>query len=238
MPQTADVIIFSGLLGGSLAFISSVVATVMLFVTSRKQLALQAQLQRERISFDERMAEQLQKHKLELDSTMRALDAELRVNADHEIQKLQKVFEHVFASQAAVQKAVASFRSLLNSSFTAENRDFLVLFQSAIAVLQQLTDEVVKLGNLVHAKDLLIVNRMTKVMLQILLGMRLEKERRNLDDFKEKVLAYQRQLEHVDLALTKKYRRFLQPSDLPSGGAKRNAAILRAAQNVSAKSAA
>jgi hypothetical protein len=112
-----------------------------------------------------------------------------------------------------VRGAVKSFRALLQHSLTAENKEFLESFKTAIAAQQQLSDEVVNLSNLVARKDLVIVNRMIKIMLQILLGMRLEKERRILDDFKEKVAIYQSQLERVDVALQKKYQQYLQPAD-------------------------
>ena len=216
--QTAEIVIFSGLLSGILAFISSVTATIVLLRINKKQASLLAQLQDDRLKFDREMKEreiaasnELERYKNDLGKQKHQFETDLKRKEDFKAQQLSNLFLAASKSRADTQQILGRFRSMVEKSRTLEDNEFLTEFNKAIMAFNSFSETLQTLQHLVRRKDVFFMNRAKSSFLEILLGMRLEKSRREQDNFLVKVGAYQLKLNAMGSVFNAKYRRFLQP---------------------------
>jgi hypothetical protein len=238
--STAEIVMHSGLLSGALAFASSIVATVTLFLSNRKQARLLKQLQDEKLIFDEKLAKdrrdfeerlialkneyedkvrtnnqdaarQLEDHKDTLSRRKVAFETELKRTDDFLGRQLANLFATVERSQAVTRESFGAFKALLRQARVATNDEFLKDFSSAVAAFNAFSEMAGSLENLVRRKDNAYLDRCRAALLEVLLGMRLEQSSRELRDFDERVIAYNARVKAMDTVLNAKYRRLLQP---------------------------
>lgn len=238
--STVDVVIYSGLISGALAFGSSVLATLILFFTNRKQAGLLKQLQDEKLTFDEKLAKdrrefeerltklkneyedkvrannqdaarQLEDHKDALSRRKTAFETELKRRDDFIGRQLANLFATVERSQVVTRQSIGAFEALLRGAKVATNDEFLRDFSNAVAAFNSFSEMAGSLANLVRRKDNAHLARCRAALLEILLGMRLEHSSRNLPDFVERASGYSKKLKAMDTVLAAKYRRLLQP---------------------------
>lgn len=207
MSPNQDVMMWSGFLGSIMSFIASMIAATLVYLSNRKQQTLQQLLQQDNLKFQTQMrteaeasAKRLEEHRHEL-SRMHALESV----------HIRELAEAVSKSRSCTGAAMQRFRTLLKKSRSAENKDFLIEFQQSILALTNYSEALSNLQYLVPPKDLEIFNKVQRNFLQILLGMRLEKERRELNDFISRVTEYENYLDKVETQIRDKYQSVLQP---------------------------
>jgi hypothetical protein len=238
--STVDVVVYSGLLSGALAFIGSLAATAILFLTNRKQARLLQQLQDEKLAFDAKgakdrqefeqrlvnlkneyddkvrasnqdAARQLEEHKDVLSRRKLSFETELRRRDDFLGRQLANLFSTAERSQAVTRQSLGAFQAMLRRAPTASNDEFLKDFSSAVTAFNAFSEMAGGLENLVRRKDNAYLSRCRDTLLEVLLGMRLEQANRKLPDFEGRVTTYNGRVKAMDTALNAKYRRLLQP---------------------------
>lgn len=211
LPTSAESLVFQGLLGSALGFLSSVLGTIALIWSHRRQAGVAKEIETHKAE----LTRQIEDYKAQLARENRRFEVEMQNAQTLDTAKLNALIGKVEVSQVAYIAARTAFKELVGTSLSAQENDFLSAFQKAIAAHQALTVAVSDMNSVVHARDLIVINRLRKFMLQILLGMRLEKSRREQDDFRLRVPQYQASLERLCSIVDRKYQNFLQLTHYP-----------------------
>ncbi len=209
--MTTEVLIYSGLASGALAFVSSIIATFHLYRASNQQQELVKRLQDERLAFDQEAAKNLEAYRSDLSKQKVLFEADLKRREDFYSQQVSNLFAATERSQEVIRQTLDRFSTMVERSRSLKDGDFLDEFSKSIVAFNAFNDSTRSLENMLRKKDAKYIGECRAIFLEILLGMRLEEERRQKVDFLSKISGYQNQLKSMKRVLGIKYRRVLQP---------------------------
>ncbi len=156
-------------------------------------------------------AHQLELMRADLGKERAEFESNLRIKADLESRKLNHMFDVIAETQNCTRETIAQFRLMLHSSKNEKEEVFLPVFGATIAAYDKFSKSVQSVENVALIEDRKDLNEIKGNFLQMLIGMRLEEERRTGDqDFLRRVDGFDQDLTRIDSKLHRKYQRIMR----------------------------